>query len=171
MIRRNIELKARLHDVAEARAVCAGLGAEPQGELRQTDTYFRVPEGRLKLRASEPGEDYLVFYRRPDAAAAKGCDYEIQFVDRAAVGILGHALGVIAVVEKVRELHLWRNVRIHLDEVAGLGRFIEFEAVLAEGESDEDGHAKLAYLQEAFGIAVGDVEAVSYLELVLGAGT
>ena len=41
------------------------------------------------------------------------------------------ALGIRGVVHKRREIYLWHNVRIHLDEVAGLGALVEFEAVLA----------------------------------------
>ena len=59
---RNIELKARLRDRRQALAVCKELGAEPHGDMRQTDIYFPVEKGRFKLRISDPGEDYLVFY-------------------------------------------------------------------------------------------------------------
>ena len=63
---RNIELKARLGDRAGAEVCCAKLGATFQGDIHQVDTYFRVPEGRLKLREKEPGGDELIFYRRDD---------------------------------------------------------------------------------------------------------
>lgn len=163
---RNIELKARLRDRERALGVCRALGAVAQGDIRQKDTYFPVPGGRFKLRESDPGEDYLVFYRRPDAGAARGCDYDIAVVERGIGPVLAAALGTLAVVEKVRTLFLWENVRIHLDRVAGLGDFIEFEAVLSEQYDDEDGHRKVARLQEAFGIAPEDLVDTSYLELV-----
>jgi predicted adenylyl cyclase CyaB len=170
---RNIELKARLRDRERAVRVCQELGAQFHGHIRQRDTYFRVPEGRLKLRESDPGEDYLVFYRRPDTAAAKACDYSIHTVHRSVRAILSEALGELAVVDKVRTLYLWENVRIHLDGVSGLGKhqggidFIEFEAVLSDTYDDADGHAKLERLQEAFGIAPEDLIETSYLELAL----
>lgn len=168
---RNVELKARLHDRTKAEEVCRALGAAYEGNIRQRDTYFAVREGRLKLRESDPGDDYLVFYRRPDVAGARGCDYEIAVVDRAAdraAGrVLGAALGVLAVIEKLRTLYLWENVRVHLDEVERLGSFIEFEAVLSEKHDDADGFAKLARLQEAFGIRSEDLLETSYLELML----
>ena len=164
---RNIEIKARLRDREHAVSVCTALGAAPQGDLRQVDTYFHVPEGRLKLRESDPGHDYLVFYRRPDVAGPKGCDYGLAIVERSLKPVLSEALGVLAVVEKVRTLYLWHNVRIHLDHVAGVGEFIEFEAVLSDGHDDADGHRKLALLQEAFGIQPADCLETSYLEMVL----
>jgi predicted adenylyl cyclase CyaB len=164
---RNIELKARLRNRAAAMRTCRDLGAVLQGEIRQVDTYFRVPEGRLKLRESDPGQDYLVFYRRPDMAGPKRCDYVIQTVDRSLRGVLGAALGELAVVEKTRSLYLWHNVRIHLDSVTRLGEFIEFEAVLSGACDDEDGRRKAAFLQETFGIPAGDLIEASYLDLLL----
>jgi len=57
-------------------------------------------------------------------------------------------------------------VRIHLDEVEGLGAFIEFEAVLSGECDDEDGERKLAHLQEVFELAPDDHFEQSYLELL-----
>ena len=166
MSKRNIELKAGLRDRHAAMAVCERLGAEPRGDIRQVDTYFGVAEGRFKLRESEPGDDYLVFYHRPDVADAKACDYTIAVVPRTVKPLLAASLGILAVVEKIRTLFLWENDRIHLDQVTNLGDFIEFEAVLSDEYDDADGHRKLARLREAFGIEDADVVAHSYLELI-----
>ena len=165
---RNIELKARLKDRHVAIQACETLGAACQGDIHQVDTYFRVPEGCLKLREADPGRDELVFYRRPDVAGPKGCDYVLEPANRSIKGFLTEALGVLAVVDKVRTLYLWENVRIHLDRVAGLGDFIEFEAVLSEAYDDEDGHRKLQQLIEAFALRAEDHLRHSYLEMVLG---
>lgn len=167
---RNIELKARLRDRAEALRVCAALGASAAGEIRQADTYFRVAEGRLKLREAEPGRVELIFYRRADQAGPKGCDYHVVPAPTEMKALLSDALGVLAVVRKVRTLYLWENVRIHLDEVDGLGAFIEFEAVLAPPFDDADGHRKLDRLIDAFGLRPEDHLACSYLDLLLSAG-
>jgi len=47
---RNFEFNARLNDPKQALARARELGADLYGDLRQTDTYFQVPSGRLKLR-------------------------------------------------------------------------------------------------------------------------
>lgn len=164
---RNIELKARLRDLGEARLVCRELGAVFQGDIHQVDTYFRVPEGRFKLRASDPGKDYLVYYRRPDTPGPKGCDYVMQDANRSLCGMLGAALGVLAVVDKVRSLYLWGNVRIHLDQVEGLGFFIEFEAVLSSPDQDGEGHKKVAQLIKRFGLPEEAFLEASYLDMAL----
>jgi predicted adenylyl cyclase CyaB len=148
-------------------AACTDIGAAYHGEIRQIDTYFPVREGRFKLRMSDPGDDYLVFYRRPDISGPKICDYAIQIVDREILPVLREALGTLAVVEKTRSLFLWENVRIHLDKVAGLGSFLEFEAVLSQKDSHEDNVRKVARLQEIFGIPASDLLEKSYLEMIL----
>lgn len=163
---RNIELKARLRDRGAAEAVCVALGAVLQGDLRQVDTYFRAPRGRLKLREQSPGRSELVFYLRSDRAEARGCDYWLAAASAETKTLLTHALGLRGVVEKTRTLFLWKNVRIHLDRVAGLGDFIEFEAVLDAAHDDADGRCKLERLCAAFGLRPEDHCAESYLELV-----
>lgn len=164
---RNIELKARLRDYTAAEGVCEKLEANHSGDIRQRDTYFNVADGRLKLRESDPGDDYLVHYRRADVAEARGCDYTIAIVPRDAKPVLVDALGVLVVVDKTRALHLWHNVRIHLDRVDSLGEFIEFEAVLSDEHTDADGFTRLAHLREAFDIRDEDIVPVSYLDLTL----
>lgn len=166
---RNIELKARATDLAHAAAVCQSIGAAFRGEMRQTDTYFVVPEGRLKLRENDPGRCELIYYHRVNVAESRASDYEIAVADAAMKHILERALGVRAVVRKRRALWLWENVRIHLDRVDGLGNFIEFEAVLDDAHDDADGYGRVAFLRDAFAIASGDLVSVSYSDLLLAA--
>lgn len=165
---RNIEMKARLAHYAHAEHICGTLaGARYSGDIQQVDTYYRVPEGRLKLREKSPGDAELIFYRRPDAMEARACDYEVVRAPGGLKSTLADALGVLAVVRKVRRLWLWHNVRIHLDRVEGLGDFVEFEAVLDDEHADADGHARLATLWFVFGLSQRDVVPVSYLDLML----
>lgn len=163
---RNIELKARLASRSVAESVCQSLEASYQGAIHQIDTYFQTSEGRLKLREATPGETELVYYERPDVAGPKGCDYRLETVSPSIKEMLRRALGVVTVVDKVRQLYLWQNVRIHLDEVSGLGAFIEFEAVLGGGYDEADGFEKLRFLIEAFQIDDDAHEEFSYLELM-----
>jgi predicted adenylyl cyclase CyaB len=72
------------------------------------------------------------------------------------------ALGVRRVVDKRREVFLADNVRIHLDDVVGLGAFLEFEAVLDERHDDAAGLAQVERLMEAFGITKADLLEGSY---------
>lgn len=136
--RRNLEVKARCTDLAAVRARITTLGARLDGVQDQIDTYFHVPHGRLKLREIAGQPAVLIAYERADAAQVRASDYYLIPAPEPAVLKAGLAatLGVRGVVSKRREVHLWHNVRIHLDEVADLGTFIEFEAVL-NGDIDE----------------------------------
>jgi predicted adenylyl cyclase CyaB len=165
---RNIELKARLHDMAAAREVAQRVATASLGVQQQTDTYFQCRHGRLKLREIGGQPAQLVSYERPDRNDAKGSDYQlIDIPDPAALKqALSSAMGVHIVVEKLREIYLVDNVRIHLDDVAGLGEFLEFEAVLSADCDDAAGHRQLAELQAAFGIRQEDLLAGSYADLL-----
>jgi hypothetical protein len=61
---------------------------------------------------------------------------------------LAAALGVMAAVQETRRLLLWRNVRIYLDEVPGLGSFIELEAVAEPGSDLSGEYRDIAELRE-----------------------
>ena len=169
---RNIELKARCDDLERARATCERLGAVLQWTRRQTDIYFRVPDGRLKLRIEEPGGAILVAYHRPDAAAARESHYELTPVDDpdATVADLEARHGVLVCVEKTRTLYLLGHIRIHLDRVAGLGTFIEFEAVMSPEHDNAATHTRLARLRTAFGIAPAHLVPQSYSDLLCAHG-
>ena len=165
---RNIELKAHLSSLEDATDICSAIDARFAGDLYQLDTYFGCSNGRLKLREVEPGDDYLVHYSRANVAGSKACEYIIQYVDVEIKTLLKNAYGITIVVDKVRGLWLWENVRIHLDRVENLGTFIEFEAVLSKEFDDTDGFKKLAFLQKTFGIENDDVLDVSYADLMAG---
>jgi predicted adenylyl cyclase CyaB len=134
----NIEIKARCPDLDAARRHLGHLGIPLVRRMRQVDTYFHVPHGRLKLREIDGEPAQLIQYERPDAAVARASDYRIVPVpDPASLkAALARALGIRAVAEKQRELYLWRHTRIHLDEVAGLGSFLELETVITDQTRD-----------------------------------
>jgi predicted adenylyl cyclase CyaB len=168
MANRNIELKARCADLQRAAQAASKIGATRAGELRQLDTYFRFAHGRLKLRETD-GHDAaeLIAYQRANDAAFRASDYYVIPISHPAdmKAALAKKLGVRGEVRKRRELFLWHNVRIHLDEVAGLGTFIEFEAVISRPDDEAISHERLARLVEALTIRHEDRIAVSYADL------
>jgi adenylate cyclase, class 2 len=168
--RRNVELKATDPDPERSLAVCLGLGAEDRGVLRQRDTYFRVPEGRLKLREETPGGAALIQYHRADAAHARESRYRVvEITDPDGLkAALDAALGTLVVVDKDRRLLIWEGVRIHLDRVAGLGSFLELEGVAPPDSDLAAERERVATLSDALGLE-GRVLRDSYSDRVLEA--
>ena len=168
--RRNVELKARDADPAATLERALALGASDEGLLTQRDTYFAGVRGRLKLREQDGGAEAgarLIAYVRPDGDQARTSAYRLAEVgDPAALrDALDAALGTLVVVDKRRRLLLYENVRIHLDEVDGLGSFVELEAV-ADADSDlTREHELVARLREE--LALGAPVASSYSDLLL----
>jgi adenylate cyclase class IV len=164
---RNLEIKAAVASLAAVRRRLRVLrGAARQARLRQTDWYFRVPTGRLKLRqVGGRREGELIAYLRPDRRAARTSDFQRMLApDAAGVRrLLERMLGSRACVRKRREVWLYRNARIHLDAVDGIGRFIEIEVVVTEGMSQA--RALMNGLRAALGIATKDVIAGSYADM------
>jgi len=166
--RRNIELKASDPDPDRSLQVSLEIGASDEGWLHQTDTYFRVPNGRLKLR-EEGAIAQLISYERSDETVARESRYRLVPVSdpTGLKDALSDALDVLVVVEKYRHLLLWQGVRIHLDEVRGLGCFIEIE-VVADPASDLSGeHRRATDLQDALAITPEQIVAFSYSDELL----
>jgi adenylate cyclase class IV len=163
-----LELKARCPNLRAAAARVVQLGARDAGLEVQTDTFFRVPSGRLKLREISGQQAVLIGYARPDQTGARMCNYHLAPVPDAAAlkALLSDVLGVRGVVAKRRHVYLWHNVRIHLDEVAVLGSFIEFEAVLTLPADEAAAPAQLDELCRVFEIAPADHLAPSYADLL-----
>jgi len=140
---------------------------------RQTDVYFAVPDGRLKLRIEQPGEATLVRYRRADVAGIRDSHYELLSVPDAEETLreLEARHGSCAHVQKERALYMLENVRVHLDEVEGLGTFIELEAVMDGVESDAAAHALLRRLLAELGVAPEDILSQSYGDMQPGQTT
>jgi homotetrameric cytidine deaminase len=168
--RRNVELKARDADPAATLERALALGASDEGVLTQRDTYFGRARGRLKLREQDGGREAgarLIAYARADDQQARTSAYRLAEVgDPAALReALDAALGTLVVVAKRRHLLLYENVRIHIDEVEGLGSFVELEGV-ADADSDlAHEHELVARLRDD--LALGAPVAVSYCDLLL----
>src|SRR5215831_13048600 len=101
----NIELKARLHDLAAAREIAQRIATRYLGIERQIDTYFHCAQGRLKLREVNGAKAQLVAYHRSDRQDAKQSDYHLIDVVEAGrlKGALADVLGIRIVVDKRRE--------------------------------------------------------------------
>jgi predicted adenylyl cyclase CyaB len=167
-VAQNIELKARLDNPSGIRqwlTLHASSGPWPQ---TQRDTYFRCGTGRLKMREWKDSAE-LIWYDRADETAIRASNYLIVAIaDPAPLGqLLSCALGIEVVVEKFRELWWYENVRVHLDQVSGLGAFIEFEGVVDQHHSAGRAAASVQWLVEQLGVHRDTWLNCSYRELLL----
>ncbi len=135
---KNIEIKARCNEPARIRNILQAVQARFVGVDNQIDTYFHVPNGRLKLREGNI-EKNLIFYQRPDEAGPKKSDVLLYKPDDAQSlrQVLQAALGILVQVKKKREIYFAGNVKFHIDEVEGLGGFVEIEAQDFNGQYNE----------------------------------
>lgn len=164
---RNVEIKARVADLAPVRERLRALGGGDPEVLEQRDTYFRSETGRYKLRVHGDGRAELIHYQRPDATGPALSTYTVvptqtpDTIRRSFTSLLG----VRAEVVKRREVVLLGRTRVHLDEVLGLGTFVELEVVLAAGEDDADGTAEAERLLAELGIGDRELVRESYVDL------
>ncbi len=164
----NIEIKAHVHDFVAFQSRAAALSDGSVEVIPQEDTFFQVPTGRLKLRLLSPERGQLVYYHRPDREGPKRSDYILSATSEPDTlkAALGAALGVRGVVRKVRYLYLVGQTRVHLDDVQGLGHFMELEVVLREGQGDAEGQAIAEDLMKRLGVRTGDLVEGAYMDLL-----
>ena len=165
----NIEIKARCANPQAIRDILREKGADFCGTDHQTDTYFKVERGRLKLREGNI-ENALVYYEREDQAGPKQAQVTLYPTTPGSTlkEILTQSLGVLVVVKKRREIYFIENVKFHLDTIDGLGTFVEIEAIDKDGTIGKD--RLLAQCQSylaLFMVSPNDLVAVSYSDLLL----
>ena len=163
------EFKVRSNHNVELEQKLLQLKAHFAGEDHQTDTYFNVSYGRLKLREGNI-ENALIHYCRPDVLGSKPSNVELyqHQPGKNLKEILATALGIKIIVSKKRRIWFVKNVKIHFDQVEGLGEFLEVEAI------DEDGSLSIEKLQDQcnsfaalFEIKKEDYIAYSYSDLLI----
>ena len=164
----NIEIKARVKDFSSLKVRAESLSDTPLQVIPQEDTFFNVPKGRLKLRELAPDLAQLVWYARANDSGPKRSDYQIHETraPESLKSILALALGVRGVVRKTRYLYLVGQTRIHLDDVEGLGYFMELEVVIQPGQSDAEGQIIAEDLMKKLGIDSADLLDSAYMDMI-----
>ncbi len=165
----NIEIKARTHQPEFIRQYLLKARADFKGKDEQTDTYFNVPNGRLKLRQGNI-ENNLIWYSRANQEGPKQSNFKITPVQagESLKDILKNALGIKVAVKKTREIYYIGNIKFHIDELEGLGNFVEIEAGnMVEDRSVEELHEQCKFYLKEFRIREEDLLANSYSDMIL----
>ena len=165
----NIEIKAKCRNIGAIREILLAENARFVGLDHQIDTYYAVPNGRLKLRQGNI-EKALIHYQRANIQGPKESQVKFYRLPKASElsDILQNALGVLTVVDKKREIYFIENVKFHLDQVKGLGEFVEIEAIDETGRYSSDDLQKqcVGYMNQ-FGIQQHDLISKSYSDMQL----
>ena len=164
----NIEIKSCVRDSARIRALAETLAGDAGERLEQEDVFFRSPHGRLKLRISSTISGELIYYERKDQAGPKQSRYLISRTSEpeSLKSVLRESLGIRGIVRKRRTLYRIGQTRIHLDEVDGLGFFVELEVVMNDGQSPAEG-TKIAHdLMSQLEIEPSDLIEQAYIDLL-----
>lgn len=164
----NIEIKARAQDLNAIRSRAAALSEALEQVIPQTDTFFFTNHGRLKLRELERERAQLIYYERPDQGGPKRSDYHIFETDAPEnlITTLSLALGIRGTIRKTRYLYLVGQTRVHLDDVDGIGQFMELEVVLNPGQTDAEGQAIAEDLMSKLGVEKSDLLKGAYIDLI-----
>ena len=165
---RNVEVKARIASIEALLPRARALADGPAQRIAQDDTFFSCAHGQLKLRDFGDGCGELIHYERADADGPKLSDYvRAPAADPAALReALARAHGVIGRVRKTRWLLMCGATRIHLDEVEGLGEFVELEVVLRDDQTEAEGTAIARDLLPRLGVEPSQLVSGAYLDLL-----
>jgi predicted adenylyl cyclase CyaB len=171
-VARNVEIKARVASLEAMAAKAATIADQGPFALAQDDTFFRCDTGRLKLRAFSETDGELIFYQRASEAGPKESFYLRTPVAALAAlrETLALAYGIAGRVRKRRTLYLAGRTRIHVDDVEGLGAFVELEVVLAQGEHLDSGVAEAENVMARLGIEREQLVEHAYVDLLRAQG-
>jgi len=169
MILKNIEIKAKLRDYEKVQSLIEELCPKPVQTEQQEDTFFITSKGRLKIRESNV-KSALIYYDRKDSLKPSQSDIAISFTDNPDTlkSVLSKSIGIRGIVKKNRILYKYGQTRIHLDDVEGLGKFIELEVVLKSDQTSKDGEVIANELIDKFNIHKSDLIDIAYIDLIEG---
>ena len=163
---KNLELKLKVKSHEAILKAIKKIGAKRAATLNQTDTYFKIDSGLLKLREFD-GKNELIKYLRNEAEGERWSDYQVLNVEGENVKeFFASLFPVETVVKKIRELYLFDDTRIHLDTVDSLGCFIELETLVIKGD-EADAKKRFDKTVELLELPLDEQLKTSYRNLTL----
>ena len=165
---KNLEIKARFKWSHEVDGILEEINAKFETAEIQTDTYFNVNNGRIKIRERQGEDAQMIQYFREDKADVKECRYSLVHVKNpeSVKSILTREHGIREIVNKHREVWIWENVRIHFDKVKKLGEFIELEAMVDGDNTKEICENRIRELMVKLDIKKHNLIEQSYIDLL-----
>jgi adenylate cyclase, class 2 len=181
-MRYEVEMKFPVSDMAALEARLVGLDAMISGRQEEVDAYFAHPAREFAktdeaLRIRRKGIANFITYKGPKIDAATKTRHEIDLPPPPGEDVVSAWTGLLEplgfrIVGEVRKSRRkaevdWqdRRVEVSLDEVEGLGRFIELELIVDSTDLDA---AKGCIMSLAENLGLEGSERRSYLELTIG---
>ena len=125
----NLELKIKIDSRKYLLEKIKSSKARYIKTINQKDVYYKIRKGLLKLRI-ENGTYTLIKYFRDERGKRWSNYHLLTLTGENPENYLEDIFKIDIVVEKKRELYMYKNTRIHLDSVKGLGNFLELESVV-----------------------------------------
>jgi len=168
------EVKIRVRSLQPVRNRLAALGFRPETNLTERDIYFNSPgrdfgttDEALRVRSTAEGTSLTYKGPRAGIAGVKGREEVIVSVNPGGAMeeiLLRLGFTRTAVVEKNREMYRVEGTFVALDEVSGLGPFVEIEAPAGLGA--DEAITLIARVRGRLGVK-GRETPLSYLEMIL----
>ena len=161
----NIELKLKIPSFDQLLSKFDENEIEFIEVIPQRDIYYVNPNGLLKLRIlKDRGE--LIFYNRDENKKDRVSNYEILDVEpKSAEEFFARIFEIETQVKKKRSLYIYKNTRIHLDEVENLGTYMELETVV--NDDIEAGKREFAEVVEILNLDLKEQIKSSYRTLLI----
>ncbi|NYB51129.1 MAG: class IV adenylate cyclase [Methanobacteriaceae archaeon] len=174
-----VEVKAHANkDFSKLEEDLLNLGAVRVGDEFQEDTYFNAPhrdfsltDEALRIRKIHynDSEDIYITYKgaKMDKVSKTRKEVEVKVEDSLKVADILQSLSFqrVATVRKNRIIYNLGDLIITLDEVHGVGNFVEIEKEVEEGEDTQEALSQIFSTYSEIGIKDG-FERRSYLELM-----
>lgn len=166
----NLEIKVVTPNLEEVKDKAIKIDAKNIATLSQVDTYFLTGSKRLKLR-EEKDTNYLVYYVRSNKENSKLSKYKIINIPKNLVWwvkkLLSFIFGIKIIVNKKRDLFIYKNTRIHFDDVKNLGTYIELETVFNTKQNENDLVIEHNFVIKSLGLDILEKIPNSYSDLMI----
>ena len=164
------EIKALCPDPEFIEAQLLKLKAVFKGTDHQIDTYYQVPEGKLKIREGNV-ENTLIRYNRVELKGIKKSNVDFVRLQADQVdslkSIFSSLYSPLVIVDKQRKIFFIDHVKFHIDLVHGLGSFVEIEAIGPSDQPYEELLKDCRHFMNLFNISNDSCIDGSYSDLIL----
>lgn len=162
----NLEIKVPIEKPQKLKSIVEKAGGKLIYSCRQIDVYYKIKNGRMKVRDSS-GERSVIFYNRVEDGSERWSRFEALKVDSAKLWIkfFDNFLDRLVVVDKHRTLYYLKNTRIHFDKIKNLGNYIELETKIVR--TKEQARKEFNEICELLALDLNNQILESYSDLLL----